>query len=362
MTDEGLVQVASADPCEALRLRPEQRVPVPSCAMTRVLSGIQPTGDIHLGNYLGALRQWAVDQHDADAFYCAVDLHAVTVQQDPTQLRAATLDTMATLVSVGLDPDVCTLFVQSHVPQHTELSWLLECTVSLGELRRMTQFKDKSTRSDEGGDHVSAGLFTYPALMAADILIYDADRVPVGDDQRQHLELTRDVAQRFNSRYGETFVIPDAAIPTVGARVMDLQNPTSKMSKSAEGPQGSIGIFDDPTDISRKFARAVTDSESDVRYDPDAKPGVSNLLSILGAATGRNPADAAEGYSQYGALKSDTADAVIAMVSPIATRRAELAADPAELNRIIAAGAEKAEAVASVTLARAKEAMGFLPR
>ena len=333
--------------------------------MTRVLSGIQPTGDVHLGNYLGALRQWAIDQHDADAFYCAVDLHAVTIQQDPQQLRAATLGTMATLISVGLDPDVCTLFVQSHVPQHTELSWLLECTVSLGELRRMTQFKDKSARTeggDHGGDHVSAGLFTYPALMAADILIYDADRVPVGDDQRQHLELTRDVAQRFNSRYGDTFVIPEAAIPTVGARVMDLQNPTAKMSKSAESPQGSVGIFDDPADIARKFARAVTDSESEVRYDPDNKPGVSNLLSILGAATGRSPADSATGYSQYGALKSDTADAVVAMLEPIAARRAELDADPAGLARIIAAGADKAEAVACVTLARAKESMGFLPK
>ncbi len=333
--------------------------------MTRVLSGIQPTGDVHLGNYLGALRQWAIDQHDADAFYCAVDLHAVTVQQDPAQLREATLGTMATLISVGLDPEVCTLFVQSHVPQHTELSWLLECTVSLGELRRMTQFKDKSARSEGGemsGDHVSAGLFTYPALMAADILIYDADRVPVGDDQRQHLELTRDVAQRFNSRYGDTFVIPEAAIPTVGARVMDLQNPTSKMSKSAESPQGSIGIFDDHADIARKFARAVTDSESEVRYDPEAKPGVSNLLSILGAATGRSPAESAAGYNQYGALKTDTADAVIAMLEPIAAKKAELDADPAELARIIAAGADKAEAVACGTLARAKEAMGFLPK
>ncbi|WP_419931594.1 tryptophan--tRNA ligase [Candidatus Poriferisodalis sp.] len=333
--------------------------------MTRVLSGIQPTGEVHLGNYLGALRQWAIDQHDADAFYCAVDLHAVTIQQDPAELRAATLGTMATLISVGLDPDVCTLFVQSHVPQHTELSWLLECTVSLGELRRMTQFKDKSARSEGGeggGDHVSAGLFTYPALMAADILIYDADRVPVGDDQRQHLELTRDVAQRFNSRYGDTFVIPEAAIPTVGARVMDLQNPTSKMSKSAESPQGSVGIFDDPAGIARKFARAVTDSESEVRYDPETKPGVSNLLSILGAATGRSPVDAAAGYSQYGALKSDTADAVVAMLEPIAAKKAELDADPAELARIIAAGADKAEAVACETLARAKEAMGFLPK
>ena len=330
-----------------------------------MLSGIQPTGEVHLGNYLGALRQWAIDQHDADAFYCAVDLHAVTIQQDPAELRAATLGTMATLISVGLDPDVCTLFVQSHVPQHTELSWLLECTVSLGELRRMTQFKDKSARSEGGeggGDHVSAGLFTYPALMAADILIYDADRVPVGDDQRQHLELTRDVAQRFNSRYGDTFVIPEAAIPTVGARVMDLQNPTSKMSKSAESPQGSVGIFDDPAGIARKFARAVTDSESEVRYDPETKPGVSNLLSILGAATGRSPVDAAAGYSQYGALKSDTADAVVAMLKPIAAKKADLDADPAELARIIAAGADKAEAVACETLARAKEAMGFLPK
>ncbi len=330
-----------------------------------MLSGIQPTGDVHLGNYFGALRQWAIDQHDADAFYCAVDLHAVTIQQDPGQLRSATLGTMATLLSVGLDPEVCTLFVQSHVPQHTELSWLLECTVSLGELRRMTQFKDKAARTEggeQGGDHVSAGLFTYPALMAADILIYDADRVPVGDDQRQHLELTRDVAQRFNSRYGDTFVIPDAAIPTVGARVMDLQNPTAKMSKSADSPQGSVGIFEDPADIARKFARAVTDSETEVRYDPDAKPGVSNLLSILGAATGRSPADAAEGYRQYGPLKSDTADAVIAMLEPIAAKKAELDADPAELARIIAVGADKAEAVASVTLARAKQSMGFLPK
>ena len=333
--------------------------------MTRVLSGIQPTGDVHLGNYLGALRQWAIDQHGADAFYCAVDLHAVTMQQDPEELRSATLGTMATLVSVGLDPEVCTLFVQSHVPQHTELSWLLECTVSLGELRRMTQFKDKAARTEggeQGGDHVSAGLFTYPALMAADILIYDADRVPVGDDQRQHLELTRDVAQRFNSRYGDTFVIPDAAIPTVGARVMDLQNPTAKMSKSADSPQGSVGIFEDPAAIARKFARAVTDSESEVRYDPDAKPGVSNLLSILGAATDRSPADAAAGYSKYGVLKSDTADAVVALLEPIAAKKAELDADPAELARIIAAGADKAEAVACVTLARAKEAMGFLPK
>ncbi|HAE54581.1 MAG TPA: tryptophan--tRNA ligase, partial [Acidimicrobiaceae bacterium] len=246
--------------------------------MTRVLSGIQPTGDIHLGNYLGALRQWAVDQHEHDSFYCAVDLHAVTVQQDPEELRAKTLETMATLVAVGLDPEVCTLFVQSHVPYHTELSWLLECTVSFGELRRMTQFKDKSTKQGDGGqEHVSAGLFTYPALMAADILIYDADRVPVGDDQRQHLELTRDIAERFNSRYGDTFVLPSAAIPKIAARVMDLQEPTNKMSKSADSSLGTVGIFEDVSSIAKKFKRAVTDSSSEVRFDFETKPGVSNL-------------------------------------------------------------------------------------
>ena len=267
--------------------------------MTRVLSGIQPTGDIHLGNYLGALRQWAMDQHEHDSFYCAVDLHAVTVQQDPQELRSKTIETMATLVAVGLAPEVCTLFVQSHVPYHTELSWLLECTVSFGELRRMTQFKDKSTKQgDAGQEHVSAGLFTYPALMAADILIYDADRVPVGDDQRQHLELTRDIAERFNSRYGETLVLPSAAIPKIAARVMDLQEPTNKMSKSTDSAAGSVGIFEDTSSIAKKFKRAVTDSDNEVLFDFDSKPGVSNLLSILGAATDRDPEILANDYDQ----------------------------------------------------------------
>ena len=330
--------------------------------MTRVLSGIQPTGDIHLGNFLGALRQWAIDQHEHDSFYCAVDLHAITVQQDPVELRSKTLETMATLVSVGLDPEVCTLFVQSHVPFHTELSWLLECTVSFGELRRMTQFKDKSVKQgDAGQEHVSAGLFTYPALMAADILIYDADRVPVGDDQRQHLELTRDVAERFNSRYGETFVLPAAAIPKIAARVMDLQEPTNKMSKSSESPMGTVGIFEDTTSIAKKLKRAVTDSENEVRFDFDTKPGVSNLLSILGAATGRNPETLADEYHQYGPLKNDTAEAIINVLQPVQHRRAELLADPAELDRIIARGAGKASEVAAVTVQRAKDAMGFLP-
>ena len=330
--------------------------------MTRVLSGIQPTGDIHLGNYLGALRQWALDQHEHDSFYCAVDLHAVTVQQDPVELRAKTLETMATLVAVGLDPEVCTLFVQSHVPYHTELSWLLECTVSFGELRRMTQFKDKSTKEGDGGqEHVSAGLFTYPALMAADILIYDADRVPVGDDQRQHLELTRDIAERFNSRYGDTFVLPAAAIPKIAARVMDLQEPTNKMSKSAESNLGTVGIFEDFGSISKKFKRAVTDSGNEVRFDFETKPGVSNLLSILGAATDKDPQVLADQYTQYGPLKTDAAEAVVDVLQPVQLRRSELLADPAELDRIIARGAEKASEVAAVTVRRAKEAMGFLP-
>ena len=330
--------------------------------MTRVLSGIQPTGDIHLGNFLGALRQWAIDQHEHDSFYCAVDLHAITVQQDPVELRSKTLETMATLVAVGLDPEVCTLFVQSHVPYHTELSWLLECTVSFGELRRMTQFKDKSVKQgDAGQEHVSAGLFTYPALMAADILIYDADRVPVGDDQRQHLELTRDVAERFNSRYGETFTLPAAAIQKIAARVMDLQEPTNKMSKSSESPMGTVGIFEDTTSIAKKKKRAVTDSENEVRFDFDTKPGVSNLLSILGAATGRNPETLADEYHQYGPLKNDTAEAIINVLEPVQRRRAELLADPAELDRIIARGAGKASEVAAVTVQRAKDAMGFLP-
>ncbi|MEC9058664.1 MAG: tryptophan--tRNA ligase, partial [Actinomycetota bacterium] len=288
-------------------------------------------------------------------------LHAITVQQNPEELRAKTLETMATLVAVGLDPEVCTLFVQSHVPYHTELSWLLECTVSFGELRRMTQFKDKSMKQgDSGQEHVSAGLFTYPALMAADILIYDADRVPVGDDQRQHLELTRDVAERFNSRYGETFVLPSAAIPKIAARVMDLQEPTNKMSKSAESALGAVGIFEDVESIAKKFKRAVTDSSNEVRFDFESKPGVSNLLSILGAATDRDPELLAEDYAQYGALKADTADAVISVLEPVQLRRSELLADPAELDRIIARGAEKAGEVAAVTVSRAKEAMGFL--
>ncbi|MDQ6614233.1 MAG: tryptophan--tRNA ligase [Actinomycetota bacterium] len=332
--------------------------------MTRVLSGIQPTGDIHLGNYLGALRWWVADQHQHDSYFFLVDLHALTVPREPAELRAKTVDCANILLAVGLDPDVCTLFAQSHVHEHTELSWLLECTASMGELRRMTQFKDKTANGGEAAARV--GLFTYPVLQAADILLYDADRVPVGDDQRQHLELTRDLATRFNQRYGKTFVVPSAAIPAAGrgARIMDLQQPTAKMSKSAESPQGVVLLLDPPEVIERKIKRAVTDAETGegaVRYDPMAKPGVSNLLELLGLATDRAPAEVAREYSQYGPLKSDTAAAVVELLRPIQERYWTLAADPAVAEKALAQGADKARAVASVTLRRARQAMGLLP-
>ena len=324
--------------------------------MTRVLSGIQPSGDLHLGNYLGAIRNWARIQHTADAFHPVVDLHAVTVPQKPGELGKATLRMSQMLMAGGLDPEVCTIFVQSHVREHTECAWLLECTVSFGELSRMTQFKDKSHQQE----FISAGLFTYPALQAADILLYDADEVPVGADQRQHIELTRDIADRFNSRYGPTFKPPEAVVGAAGARVMDLQNPTNKMSKSLDSPRGTVDLLDDPSVIVRKIKAAVTDSESEVRYDIKAKPGVANLLSILGAATGRTPEEAAEGYSMYGPLKSDTADAVVELLRPIQTRFAELEADPAETSRLLAIGADKARAIAAVTLERARTNIGLL--
>ena len=324
--------------------------------MTRVLSGIQPSGDLHLGNYLGAIRNWARIQHTADAFYPVVDLHAVTVPQAPGELGRATLRMSQMLMAAGLDPEVCTIFVQSHVREHTECAWLLECTVSFGELSRMTQFKDKSGQQE----FISAGLFTYPALQAADILLYDADEVPVGADQRQHIELTRDIAERFNSRYGDTFKLPEAVVPAAGARVMDLQSPTNKMSKSLDSPRGTVDLLDDPADVVRKIKSAVTDSDAEVRYDAAAKPGVSNLLSILGAATGRTPEEAAEGYSMYGPLKADTAEAVVELLRPIQTRFAELEADPAETSRLLKIGADKAQAIAAITLERARTNIGLL--
>ena len=269
--------------------------------MSRVLSGIQPSGELHLGNYLGAVRNWVADQYTDEAYYCIVDLHALTLDIDPETLRARTWDAAIDLVASGLDPDSCTLFVQSQVAEHARLTWLLECTATMGELRRMTQFKEKGA----GHESVRAGLFTYPVLMASDILLYDADRVPVGDDQRQHLELTRELAHRFNQRYGDVFVVPEAAIPRVGARVMDLQHPERKMSKSVSSPLGTIQVFDEPAQLERKIKRAVTDTDGEVRYDPEVKPGLSNLLELLAVATDRSPAEVASGYQRYGDLKRD---------------------------------------------------------
>jgi tryptophanyl-tRNA synthetase len=320
-----------------------------------VFSGIQPSGELTLGTYLGALQRFVADQAATTSVFCIVDLHAITVPQDPAALRQRTLDTGALYLASGIDPDQSTLFVQSHVAEHSQLAWLMECTASFGELSRMTQFKEKSDRQQ----FVSAGLFTYPALMAADILLHDTDRVPVGDDQRQHLELTRDVAERFNSRYGPTFTVPEADIPKVGARVMDLQEPTRKMSKSIDSPQGTVLMLDEPSVIERKFKRAVTDNDAEVRFDPVGKPGVSNLLSILGAATGADPEALASGYTQYGPLKADAAAAVIALLAPIQARYAELLDDPTALSELLAKGADRARVTAAATLDRAQRAVGL---
>ena len=326
--------------------------------MTRVLSCIQPTGEVHLGNYLGALRNWVAGQDKADVFHGIVDLHALTVTEKPGLIGTNTLQLAAMLFAVGLDPDVATVFVQSHIAEHSQLGWIMECTVSFGELSRMTQFKDKSAKRE--AEFVSAGLFTYPALQAADILLYDANEVPVGDDQRQHIEITRDIAIRFNHRFGETFVIPKAVTPASGARVMDLQNPTSKMSKSGDDDSGVIYLLDEPAKIEKKFKRAVTDSESEVIFDREKKPGVANLLEILAAATNSTPQKTAESYARYGDLKSASADAVIAMLAPIQKRYNELLGDKAELMRLIHKGNDRAQAVASATLARAQKSIGFL--
>ncbi|MFM1789854.1 MAG: tryptophanyl-tRNA synthetase, partial [Actinomycetota bacterium] len=293
--------------------------------MPRVLSCIQPTGSVHLGNHLGALINWVAGQHDGNVFHGIVDLHALTVLDKPNVIGEQTIELAAMLFAVGLDPDVATVFVQSHIHEHSELSWLMECTVSFGELSRMTQYKDKSAKRD--GDFISAGLFTYPALMAADILLYDADEVPVGDDQRQHVEITRDIAVRFNHRFGDTFIVPKAVHPKAGARVMDLQDPTSKMSKSATTDSGLVYMLDDNAAIEKKFRRAVTDSDGEVRYDRENKPGVSNLLDILSACTGTPIEQLAGRYTQYGPLKKDAGDAVIAVIEPIRTRYHELMAD-----------------------------------
>jgi tryptophanyl-tRNA synthetase len=287
-----------------------------------------------------------------------VDLHALTADHDPDQLAAKTRQTATVLLAAGLDPDVCTLFVQGHVAEHSQLAWFLECTATVGELRRMTQFKEKSG----GQESVSVGVFTYPVLQAADILLYDADQVPVGDDQRQHIELCRDIALRFNHRYGEVFRVPAPSIPKVGARVMDLQDPTVKMSKSRSSPQGKIEILEPAESVARKIKRAVTDNAGVVRYDPLDKPGVSNLLELLAVTTGTTPAEAAERYTQYGPLKEDTAEAVVEFLRPIRARYEALTADPGYVSEVLAKGAAKAEVVASATVSRARQALGLLPR
>jgi tryptophanyl-tRNA synthetase len=326
----------------------------------RVLSGIQPTaGSFQVGNYLGAVRHWVAMQESYDAYYCVVDLHAITVEQDPAELRTATLTAYAQLLAAGVDPERATLFVQSHVREHAELTWVLQCITGFGEAGRMTQFKDKSVKG--GADRSTVGLFTYPVLMAADILLYQAAGVPVGEDQRQHLELTRDLAQRFNTRYGKTFTVPEPFIVKATAKILDLQVPTAKMSKSA--PAGCVFLLDPAKTITKKFKSAVTDSETEVRFDPEHKPGVSNLLTILAAFTDRAVETVVKGYegSGYGALKVDTAEAVVAFAEPFAARVTELLADPAELSRLMAAGAERATAVAAPTLAAAYDHIGFVP-
>jgi tryptophanyl-tRNA synthetase len=336
--------------------------------MTRIFSGIKPTGEMQLGNYVGAVSRWVDGQPPAgspaaashDAIYCVVDLHAMTVAYDPADLRSRTREVATLLFAAGLDPQRSLVFVQSHVGAHTECTWILNCVATFGELRRMTQFKEKA----EGQESVTAGLFDYPVLMAADILIYDTEEVPVGDDQRQHVELTRDLAIRFNKRFGETFVVPKATFAAVGARVMDLQQPTNKMSKSADSPQGTVLVLDPPEAITKKLRSAVTDSGSDIRYDPEAKPGVSNLLDIYAAATGTTPAGAAAHFdgSGYGALKSEVADAVIEYLRPVRERYAQLAQDPGEVDRLLAQGADAAEAIATGVLDRVRTACGLVPR
>jgi tryptophanyl-tRNA synthetase len=329
----------------------------------RVLSGIQPTADsFHLGNYLGAVRQWVALQEDHDAFYCVVDLHAITAPHDPAVLRRRTRVAAAQLIGAGLEPDRCTLFVQSHVPEHAELAWVLSCITGFGEASRMTQFKDKAAKG--GSEQASVGLFTYPILQAADILLYEADRVPVGEDQRQHLELTRDLAQRFNHRFGGTFVLPDPYILPAVARIADLQDPAIKMSKSTSSPQGIVDVLDDPAQIRRKIARAVTDPGSEVRADDEAKPGVTNLLRVYSALTGESIAsiEARYGSGGYGAFKKDLAEIVVGTFTPIRERTEAILADTDGLDKILADGAARAGHVARGTMAMVRDRVGFVPR
>jgi tryptophanyl-tRNA synthetase len=335
----------------------------PGAARPRVLSGIQPTADsFHLGNYLGALRQWVAMQDTHDAFYCVVDLHAITMPHDPALLRRRTRVAAAQLFAIGIDPERSTLFVQSQVPEHAELAWVLGCITGFGEASRMTQFKDKSAK--EGTSAASIGLFTYPILQAADILLYQADQVPVGEDQRQHLELTRTLAQRFNHRFGETFVTPEAYIPKATAKITDLQEPTAKMSKSSSSPQGILDLLDEPGPLRKKVMRAVTDTGTEIVADEQNKPGVTNLLRISSALTGTSIPDLERRYEGqgYGTLKKDLAQSVLDTFTPIRERTEKLLADEVQLDRLLAVGAERAAQVARRTMETVRDRVGFLGR
>jgi tryptophanyl-tRNA synthetase len=332
-------------------------------ARNRVLSGIQPTADsFHLGNYLGAIRQWVAMQDTHDTFYCVVDLHAITAGHDPARLRARTRAAAAQLFAAGLDPERCTLFVQSQVPEHPQLAWVLECLTGFGEASRMTQFKDKAAK--QGTDRASVGLFAYPVLQAADILLYQADQVPVGEDQRQHLELTRNLAQRFNTSFGDTFTVPEPYIMRETAKIADLQDPTAKMSKSASSPNGIVELLDEPARVVKKIRSAVTDAGREVRHQPAEKPGISNLLTIYSALSGRSIEELTGQYAGkgYGDLKRDLAEVVVEALRPIQERTRAYLDDPAQLDKLLAVGAEKAGAVAAPTLRRAYDRVGFLPR
>src|SRR6266508_2789619 len=323
----------------------------------RIFSGIQPSGDPHIGNYSGGFRQYAQTQQRGEAFFCIVDLHAITITHDPKELRDGTLDIGAMLFATGLDPERSTVFVQSHVTAHAEAAWLLSSVTSYGQLGRMTQFKEKS----EEEDFISAALFTYPVLMAGDILLYQTDIVPIGDDQRQHLELARDIAQRFNTRYGETFVVPEGVYPETGGRVMNLQEPNVKMSKSRGTESGTVLMLDPPETIRKKVKTAVTDSGTDVHYDPDGKPGISNLIELLTVVTGDSIKDVEASYdgAGYGRFKEEVAEAIVEVLDPIRKRYDELRADVAELDRLLQIGAEKARGASEPTLGLMYERMGF---
>ena len=328
-----------------------------------VLSGCQPSGQLTLGNYMGALKQWVSMQDDHDCLYMIVDLHAITVRQDPKLLAEACLDGLSLYLACGIDPQKSTLFLQSHVPEHAQLSWVLNCYAQMGELNRMTQFKDKSAKNE---NNINVGLYSYPVLQAADILLYQADKVPVGEDQKQHLELTRDIATRVNNLYGDVFRLPDPYIPDFGARIMSLQEPEKKMSKSDNNPNNFIGLLEDPKKLAKKIKRAVTDSDeqANIYFNPTEKPGVSNLLTLLSLATGKSIKELEPEYTDkmYGHLKGDVADAVVALLEPIQARYAEIRADRAYLDDVMSQGAEKASARAAETLAKVYKAVGFIPK